>query len=420
MESLNNVSHRVRTILHCDMNNFYASVECMLDPALKKEAVAVCGSVETRHGIVLAKNYKAKELGVKTGEAIWQAKQKCPQLVVVPPHYEEYLKFSRYAKEIYARYTDLIEPYGMDECWLDVTGSKIMGNGYEIACELGKATKFELGLTISIGVSFNKIFAKLGSDMKKPDAITCIPSESFRDCIWHLPASELLGVGRATAKTLGKFGIVTIGDLAVAPDEVLKYHIGKNGLMLKDYANGPDFSRVKAMNYSFPIKSIGHGITAARDLENGSEVWRVMLDLVQSVGSKLKLHGMKAGGVAIAVRDNQLVTRSWQKLLPVPTQSSLVLAREGFALFEKNYRWGYSIRSITIKVIDLVDEAVPIQFDFFTDYDEIEKCENLDVAVENIRSRFGKNIIRNGSLFQSLKTEGRNDIEIIMPTGMVR
>ena len=200
------------------MNNFYASVECMLNPSLRDKAVAVCGSVEERHGIVLAKNYAAKAFGVSTGEAIWQAKQKCPNLTIVEPHYEQYMKFSRKAREIYGRYTDLIEPYGMDECWLDVTGSRTMGNGFEIADEIRRTITFELGLTISAGVSFNKIFAKLGSDMKKPDAVTCIPQETFKDQIWNLPASDMLGVGRATEKVLTRFGINTIGQLAAAPE----------------------------------------------------------------------------------------------------------------------------------------------------------------------------------------------------------
>ena len=250
-----------RVILHCDMNNFYASVECMLNPELKNKPVAVCGSVEERHGIVLAKNYAAKAFGVSTGEAIWQAKQKCQNLVIVEPHYEQYMKFSKLARGIYGRYTDQIEPYGMDECWLDVTGSGCMGTGFEIADEIRRTVKFELGLTISAGVSFNKIFAKLGSDMKKPDAITCIEADSFQEKIWCLPASDLLGVGRATEKVLSGYGIHTIGELAATSDDFLKCRLGKNGLAIKKYANGLDDSPVMRSDYVSPVKSIGHGIT---------------------------------------------------------------------------------------------------------------------------------------------------------------
>ena len=228
-----------RTILHCDMNNFYASVECFLDPKLKPFPVAVCGDVEERHGIVLAKNYKAKGDGVSTGEAIWQAKQKCPGLVVVPPHYEEYMKFSKAAREIYEHYTDQVEPFGMDECWLDVTGStRIMGNGEKIANEIRERIKFELGLTISAGVSFNKIFAKLGSDMKKPDAVTVIPQDNFKNIVWNLPASDMLGVGRATERKLASSGIRTIGQIAEFPCEYLQRKLGKCGVDLWRFANG--------------------------------------------------------------------------------------------------------------------------------------------------------------------------------------
>lgn len=205
----------LRSILHCDMNNFYASVECMLDPALKKYPIAVCGSVEERHGIVLAKNYKAKAFDVKTGDAVWQAKQKCKDLVVVPPHYEEYIKYSKLARSVYERYTDQVEPYGMDECWLDISGTEsLFGSPEKVANEIRETMKFELGLTISVGVSFNKIFAKLGSDMKKPDAVTLIPKDTFKEKIWGLPAADLLGVGRATQRVLDSYCIRTIGDLA--------------------------------------------------------------------------------------------------------------------------------------------------------------------------------------------------------------
>ena len=235
----------LRSILHCDMNNFYASVECMLDPALKKYPIAVCGSVEERHGIVLAKNYKAKAFDVKTGDAVWQAKQKCKDLVVVPPHYEEYIKYSKLARSVYERYTDQVEPYGMDECWLDISGTEsLFGSPEKVANEIRETMKFELGLTISVGVSFNKIFAKLGSDMKKPDAVTVIPKDTFREKIWGLPAADLLGVGRATQRVLDSYCIRTIGDLANTDPEFLRRRLGKNGVVLWNYANGNDLSLV--------------------------------------------------------------------------------------------------------------------------------------------------------------------------------
>ena len=262
-----------RTILHCDMNNFYASVECMLDPKLRGHPVAVGGDVENRHGIILAKNYEAKKFGIQTGEALWQAKQKCRNLIIVPPHYEEYLKYSRLAHSIYEEYTDLIEPYGMDEVWMDISSaSKPFSNGEKVANELRERMKFELGLTISVGVSFCKVFAKLGSDMKKPDAVTVITPEHFREQIWHLPASDLLGVGRATAKKLHSLGVHTIGDLARYPADCLRYKFGKCGEEIWKYANGLDISKVVTRNIEDVDKTAGHGITTREDLLDATEV----------------------------------------------------------------------------------------------------------------------------------------------------
>ena len=408
-----------RTILHCDMNNFYASVECMLNPDLRDKAVAVCGSVEERHGIVLAKNYKAKAFGVSTGEAIWQAKQKCRDLVIVEPHYEQYMKFSKLAREIYGRYTDMIESYGMDECWLDVTGSRTMGTGFEIADEIRQTIKFELGLTISAGVSFNKIFAKLGSDLKKPDAVTCIAQETFREQIWNLPASDMLGVGRATEKVLTRFGIHTIGELAEAPDCLLQGHFGKSGMALKRYANGEDTSPVMRSDYVSPVKSIGHGITTLQDLENDAEVWAVMLDLVQDIGTKLRAHRKKAGGISICIRNNELHSREWQCKFGLPTHSPTFLARAADDLFRRSYRWELPIRSVTVRAIYLVGEDFPFQLDLFTDAQTLDKQERLDEAIESIRARFGKDAIKNAVLFQNIKLPEAKTVERIMPSGMI-
>lgn len=303
----------LRNILHCDMNNFYASVECMLDPALREYPVAVCGSVEERHGIVLAKNYKAKAFNVQTGDAVWQAKQKCKDLVIVPPHFEEYIKYSKLARSVYERYTDQVEPYGMDECWLDISGtSGIFGSPEKVANEIRETIKFELGLTISIGVSFNKIFAKLGSDMKKPDAVTVIEKDTFKDKIWGLPASDLLGVGRATRKVLDRYYIKTIGDLANTDPDLLKRWLGKNGVALWQFANGLDCSTVAKTDFVSPVKSVGHGITTVADLENGEQVWPVILELTQEIGHKLRVHGLSAEGVALHIRDNTLYSKQWQ------------------------------------------------------------------------------------------------------------
>ena len=408
-----------RTILHCDMNNFYASVECFLNPKLKPYPVAVCGSAEERHGIVLAKNYKAKAFGVSTGEAIWQAKQKCKDLVVVPPHYEEYMKFSKAAREIYEDYTDQVEAFGMDECWLDVTGSTmVMGSGEKIANEIRERIKFELGLTISAGVSFNKVFSKLGSDMKKPDAVTCIPKEHFKEMIWKLPASEMLGVGRATEKKLSSFGIRTIGDIATWPVDFFTRKLGKCGTDLWRFANGLDQSKVACVDAEVPVKSVGHGITTLQDLEDSAEVWKVMLALCQEIGHKLYTYNKKATGIAIDIRDNTLYTKQWQRGIPVSTQSPSLIAREAFDLFTARYEWKNPIRSLTVRAINLVSTNYADQLNIFCDSEKMDRRERLDQVIEDIRHRFGKDIICNACLLDNPKMPPNCETKVIMPTGV--
>ena len=411
-----------RTILHCDMNNFYASVECMLNPTLRGHPVAVGGDVENRHGIILAKNYEAKKFGIQTGEALWQAKQKCPNLIIVPPHYEEYLKYSRLAHSIYADYTDLIEPYGMDEVWMDVTGStKAFGSGEVIANTLRERIKYELGLTISVGVSFCKVFAKLGSDMKKPDAVTVIPKDSFRDIIWDLPASDLLGVGRSTEKFLSSYGIHTIGQLANAYPDLMQRKLGKNGMVLLAFANGEDRSKVASQDYEPPMKSIGHGLTTMQDLENNAEVWNIMLALTQDIGHKLRVYNKNAAGVAIYIRyivDKQIAGKQWQCQLPVRTHSAAIIAKEAYRLFERSYGWEYPIRSVTVRAINLCSQDLPEQLQFFSDAATVERKEKLETVVEDIRRRFGKYAIQPACLCQDIKMPTDREIELRMPTGM--
>ena len=297
-----------RVILHSDLNNCYASIECMLHPELRGKYIAVCGSTEERHGIVLAKNQLAKQCGVKTGDVIWEARQKCPQLTIVPPHMDQYLKFSKLVRSIYLRYSPEVESFGIDESWISLTGSPLLKNRtpVEIANEIRETVKAEVGLTVSIGVSFNKIFAKLGSDMKKPDAVTEIRPDTFREQVWPLPASDLLYVGRATEEKLRRYCIHTIGDLAQTDKDFLIRLLGVNGEKLWSYANGLDSSRVMPCDYELPIKSIGHGITCTEDLVSEYEVRCVFRELSQEVGLKLRKNKLAAMGVRIAVRDNIL------------------------------------------------------------------------------------------------------------------
>lgn len=404
-----------RVILHSDMNAFYASVEMMLNPALKGNPIAVCGSTEERHGIVLAKSELAKKAGVKTGMVNWEARQLCPGLIVVPPQYDQYLKYSKLAHQIYNRYTDLVEPFGMDECWLDVSGSGIYGTGMEIAEAIRQTTKDELGLTVSIGVSFNKIFAKLGSDMKKPDAITEINRDDFRERIWPLDAAELLYVGRATETKLSRYGIHTIGDVAKSKPETLHHLLGINGIKLWRYANGTDASRVMHKDFVSPVKSIGHGITCTADLQTPEEVFRVMLELSQDVGHRLRVHELMARGVQIFIRANDLYGSQYQCKLPFRTQLPNEIASAGFRLFMERYRWDKPVRAVTIRGIDLVSQKEAEQLSLFVDHQKRDRRICLEDAVEDIRRRFGKHSISYACLMGDLKIPDDGRQSVIMP-----
>ena len=405
-----------RAILHSDMNSFYASVEMMLDPSLRGKAVAVCGSVEDRHGIVLAKSALAKRAGVKTGMVCWEARQRCPNLVVVPPQYDEYIKYSRLAHEIYYRYTDMVEPFGMDECWLDVTASRYQcGTGREIAEQIRAATREELGLTVSVGVSFNKIFAKLGSDLKKPDAVTEITPENFRDKVWPLDASEMIYVGRATEAKLAKYGIHTIGQVAATPPELLRSWFGLNRLALLRYANRTPHSPVMHKDFVSPVKSVGHGITCTADLENEEEVFKVMLELSQDVGHRLRIHGLTARGVQLWIRANDLSGMQCQCKLPFRTQLPSELTAAGFKLFQERYHWTQKVRAVCIRAIDLVPKSEEEQLSIFADNEKRDRRERLEDTIENLRSRFGKSAITYACLLGDLKMPGDGRDKVKMP-----
>ncbi len=397
-------------ILHSDLNAFYASVEMLLDPKLRGRAVAVCGSVENRHGICLAKSQKAKEAGVRTGMAVWQARQCCPELVVVPPQYEQYLKFSEMARAIYRRYTDRIEPYGMDECWLDLKDCTAR-SGQAVADELRAAVREELGLTVSIGVSFNKVFAKLGSDRKKPDGTTVI-GDDFRETIWPLPASELLYIGPATTRKLAAHGIRTIGQVAQASPAFLQRLLGINGLMLHRFANGRDTARVTPGDYVPPIGSVGHGVTCTRDLRGEDEVFRILLELAQDVGRRLRQYRLAAGGVQIAVRDSMLRTSQYQTQLEIPTQDALELARFGRTLFA-SYAGG-PVRSLTIRAIALCEQARPQQLTLFDDDDRRRRRDRLNRTIDELQGRFGKRAVYPSSLLlnETMPHDGRHAVQM--------
>lgn len=386
----------MRTILHSDLNNFYASVECLYDPSLREGPMAVCGDPEARHGIVLAKNMPAKRAGVQTGEAIWQARIKCPTLKVVPPNFDRYLKFSRLMKQIYAEYTDAVESFGLDECWLDVTGSG--QDGQALAEELRRRAREELGLTVSVGVSWNKIFAKLGSDMKKPDATTVITPENFRDKVWPLPAGELLYVGRATARRLAARNIRTIGDIARSPQELLRAALGKHGDTLWIFANGLDLTPVLRQGEGDEIKSVGNSTTTPRDIRDDGDAHRVLMMLSESVAERLRAHGFKGRTVSLSVRDVELRVSGAQHRLGHATALASEICACAMELFRANYRWERPVRSLGVSVSALERLDGDAQLSLFPDA-QLRKYD-LESAVGDIRRRFGPDALRRACLIQ--------------------
>lgn len=390
----------MRTILHCDLNNFFASVEIHDNPELSKYPIAVCGKVEDRCGIVLAKNMLAKSFGVTTAEPIWQAKRKCPSLVTVSPHYDRYMHFSRLAREIFCEYSYAVESFGIDEAWLDVTHcGRLFGSGTEIANKIRNDIKNNLGLTISVGVSFNKVFAKLGSDMKKPDAVTEISERNFRRKIFDLPVSDMLWVGRSTTLALNRFAIHTIGDLAKSSPEFLTKIFGINGEMLWKNANGLDDSHVHNAEWVPEIKSIGNSTTAIRDLETSSDINGVFLALSGSVSSRLRKYCLKAGGVQIYVRDKNLISHEYQCPLDMPSRSQRVIYETAVKLFTKSFVKS-GIRSLGVRAIKIVPDDCETQLSMLYDYNFMKKMESLETASDKINGRYGVGTVRPASLLK--------------------
>ena len=391
-----------RVILHCDLNCFFASVELLRYPALRDVPVAVCGDPESRHGIVLAKNEAAKQLGVKTAETIWQARQKAPHLITLPPHHGLYREYSRKVNAIYGQYTDLVEPFGIDESWLDITNSMHLfgGDGKAIADQLRERLREELGLTISVGVSFNKIFAKLGSDYKKPDATTVIDRGNWQAIVWPLPVGDLLGVGRSTQKLLRQYGVETIGQLAAFPRQTLETLLGKHGTQLHDYANGLENSPVRPQHEAEPVKSVGNGTTFPQNLTRWEEVRSGLAVLSDSVAGRLRRQGLYCGGVALTIRNAQFRQFSRQVRLDTPTHLQKDIYQTALALARQSWHAPDPIRALTVTALYLTDSA-----DSFQQLDLLggaaaqreEKQERLEQAMDAIRGKYGKGAISFGN-----------------------
>lgn len=395
MSSDSGKSGRERVILHCDMNGFYAAVELLQRPDLKDRPMAVSGDPDSRHGIILAKNQLAKEYGVVTAETIWQAKKKCPQLVLVRPHMEKYRYYCGLINEIYQRFTDMVEPFSIDESWLDVTASqKLFGSGRQIADTIRRTVREELGMTLSAGVSFNKTFAKMGSEYKKPDATTEITRENFRELLWPLPAGELFGVGKATSEKLRQAGIFTIGDIAASKKPLLISLFGKQGAVMWEHANGIDDDPVALYDQKEPIKSVGNGVTFRRNLISESDIAIAVKALSDKVAGRLRQHGLKAGGVKVDIKDPYFKVISRQKQLDTTTWLAEEIAQAATELIKASWRAGAPIRMLTITAINLTDQLFQEQLSLFgADSSKREKAEKMELAMDEVRKKYGSGTI---------------------------
>ncbi len=392
-----------RTILHCDLNAFYASVEEVLAPELRNVPMAVCGNPENRHGIILAKNQLAKGFDVKTAETIGQAKRKCPELRLVLPHHDEYAKYSKLVNDIYKRFTDLVEPFGIDESWLDITGSMhLFGTPSQVADMLRETVKRETSLTISVGVSFNKVFSKLGSDYKKSDATTVISRENFKEIVYPLPVSDLLFVGRNTAEVLKKLGIDTIGVLAASDRNALSAKLGKIGETIHDYANGIDNSPVKSAFEKSKPKSVGRGITFRHDLTDISDIHTGISVLSDDVASRLRRHGLKCRAVSLTVRDSSFKTISRQRTLMRATFLESEISDACRALYRDAFTQKRPVRMLTVTASSLVPSDIcDEQLSLFSDTSDRKRRESMELTIDRIREKYGKSAISKGSTIKN-------------------
>ncbi|MBQ8389824.1 MAG: DNA polymerase IV [Oscillibacter sp.] len=395
-----------RVILHCDLNSFYASVELLSHPELKGVPVAVSGDPTSRHGIILAKNEPAKKFGVRTAETIWQARKKCPDLVLLRPHHDLYRVYSRKVNAIYDEYTDLVEPFGIDESWLDVTHTLHLfgGDAKVLADTLRRRIREELGLTLSVGVSLIKVFAKLGSDYKKPDATTVISRENWKELLWPLPVGDLLFVGGAARKILSQYNVRTIGDLAKCDQHMLESLMGKMGTQLYEYANGLDGESVKSRMDAEPVKSVGNGTTFPQNLTTQAQALNGIAILADSVATRLRREGLYAGGIQVTVRDPEFHDRSRQRRLDSPTHLIRDITEVSMELLSELWRPPSPIRALTVTAIYPTEEDTAYeQADLFTQSaaPQKENQEKLEATMDRIRGKYGNTSIAFGSSKQT-------------------
>jgi DNA polymerase IV len=392
-----------RVILHCDMNGFFASVELLDYPELREVPMAVCGDPKNRHGIILAKNEIAKSYGITTAETLWQARRKCPQLQCIPPHMEKYQDYSKRINEIYYRFTDLVEPFSIDESWLDVSASQqLFGSGAKIADQIREIVKVELNLTLSVGVSFNKIFAKLGSEYKKPDATTVITPENYQAILWPLPIEEMFFVGKVSAEKLRKAGISTIGALAKAPASIVRGLLGKQGEMLHDYANGLDDSPILSGKDNEISKSMGNSMTFRRDLLGWEDAAIAIIALSDKVAERLRKSSVVAGGMRLEIKDPDFHSISRQRMFPIPVSNANDLTDMAMAILRDEWLPENPIRLLQLTAIHLGKPLAEEQLTLFANQSEsLEKREQIGVTMDEIRNKFGAGAIGFGSVLHN-------------------
>lgn len=390
-------NEKPRWILHCDCNSFFASVELLAHPELKDQPVAVCGDPEGRHGIILAKNEPAKKFSIQTAEVVWQARQKCPNLVLLPPHREKYRYYYNIINEIYKEYTARVEPFSIDESWLDVTHTWQLyaESPKALADQIRERVQQETGLTISVGVSFNKVFAKMGSDYKKPNATTLITRENYQTLLWPMPAGAMLFVGRRLAEKLASMGLYTIGEVAAADPLWLSRTLGKAGAELSQNARGEDHSPVHLWGESDPVKSVGNSITFRRDLTGVADLRAGIASLADEVAGRLRRHGLYAGAVQITIRDNHLKTIQRQKQLPCSTHLARDLEQAAWQLLQKNWDLRTPVRLLGVTALSLTNEPMAVQQSLFAEDAPTPdpKREALEKSLDRIREKYGRNAI---------------------------
>jgi DNA polymerase-4 len=383
-------------VMHADCNAFFASVEETFHPEYKKVPMAVAGDPENRHGIILAKNELAKKFNIKTAETIWTARQKCPDLLLCPPRRGAYSAFCEQINAIYESYTDFVERFSIDESFLDMTFFR--GEEVKMAHEIRERVARETGITISVGVSWNKTFAKMGSDYKKPNAVTVISRENFRQILWPLPVGELFGVGRKTAQALEKFGVRTIGDLAGTSEAFLRQQFGSAGELLHSIANGRDDSPVARAGEHDPAKSIGNGMTFKRDLLSARDVRVGLITLADSVAARMRRAGVKCTIVQLTIKDTALKSITRQKTVP-PTQLAADLVQACLELLAAHWQAGKPIRLLTITAQNLLPEEEAVeQLSLFSAPEDNHRAEQLERAVDTIREKYGDGSIQHGSV----------------------